>query len=214
MLRAEDVSGAVSSEFTDALSIEMGCWPMETLFDRARSYREGYPRADVSIEIDEGAIVQESLIYDASPPGILHDFHYAIESCSTMSPFEYHSGKSSAEVSEAVEFIDEGELPDGVVGFKSVVTNMETGEKKTNECVFLRFDHEGKKGLIYLAVTNPSGEPADLSPMDLIDPALRNAEAALDHTGLDSSTPSPAPTTTAGTSEAPSAAGSPIQSSE
>lgn len=78
-----------------------------------------------------------------------------------------------------------------VLGYTHVVTNLETGEKKTNQRVFLRFEHEGKKGLMYLSVMNPSGEPADLSPMDLIDPALRKAEATLDTTGLGSLISSP-----------------------
>lgn len=214
MLHVEDLSGAVSSEFKRSLRYDTGCGPILSFFNRARSYREGYPASTSYIKLEGETLVQESLIYDASRSDLLGDFHYAIDECFKMSPLEYHSGVESAEVSEVMEFIDASELPEGVVGYTSVVTNVETGEKRTVQRIFLRFDHEGEKGLMYLSVTNPSGEPADLSPMDLIDPALRKAEATLDHTGLGSLTPSPAPTTTAGTSEDPSATGSPTQASE
>ncbi|MCR2053708.1 hypothetical protein NSA19_12845 [Actinomyces bowdenii] len=210
MLDVEDVEGAVSSGIQN-FNNDSGCTPVTFLLHGNNSLSEDFPQTEVKIELDGGEVVWEALIYDAASPERINRFQDEIARCVKISPFTYYDNFESSEV---VEFIDASELPEGVVGYTSVVTNVETGEKRTVQRIFLRFDHEGKKGMMYLSVMNPSGEPADLSPVELIDPALRNAEATLDHTGLDSSTPSPAPTTTAGTSEAPSATDSPTQSSE
>ena len=125
MLHAEDLSGAVSSEFTSSFPADTGCWPLVPLSNRGVSEREGYPRANVSIELEGGVVVRESLIYDASRPNLLSDFHYAIDACFKMSPFQRYSGRESGEVSEMVEFIDAESLPQGVLGYTHVVTNLE-----------------------------------------------------------------------------------------
>ena len=209
MLEVADVPGATASEIAriDEATI---CRPMKQMLHRFYSRSEELPVTTVRFDVINGITVQQTLIYDSTGSDPIGDYQYAVDTCVEKSPLRY---KSDFQTTETFEVLDQSAVPRGVVGYTDVVTNEDAGAKSTIQRIFLRFDHEGKKGLMYLSVTNPSGEPADLSPMDLIDPALRKAEATLDHTGLGSLTPSPAPAT-ADASEAPSATDSPTQSSE
>ena len=209
MLEVADVPGATSSEIT-RIDEMTGCIDMRPVLHRFYSRGEKYPPTTIRLDSSNGVLVQQTLIYESTGSNPLRDVQYAIDECTKVAPMKY---RIDFQATELFEPLAQNAVPHGVLGYTNVVTNENTGTKSRTQRVFLRFDHEGKKGLMYLSVTNLSGEPADLSPMDLIDPALRNAEATLDHTGLDSSIPSPAPAT-ADASEDVSATGSPIQSSE
>ena len=211
MLGVDDVPGATTSEITriDEATI---CRPMKPMLHRFYSRSEELPATTVRFESSNGILVQQTLIYDSTGSDPIGDYQYAVNTCIEKSPLRYTSEFQTTEIFES---LDQRAVPQGVVGYTDIVTNEDTSTKSTTQRIFLRFDHEGKKGLMYLSVTNPSGEPADLSLVDLIDPALRKAEATLDTTALElRESRSSSPESPTAASEHASATGSPTRSGE
>ena len=177
MLRSSDVPGGTALE-ESRYQGGTGCGPIINALTHLYSTTDEFPEANIDITTTSEQVVSQRLIYNSTHASdLMANVSHGVDACVNTSPFDYYR---VGEVMERYEHLDSATLPEGIVGYRSVMTETDDGSAQTIERIIVSFTYEGSTGFMLISVMTPSGHPGELNPADLLDTALERAHVQID----------------------------------
>ncbi|CAM2893996.1 hypothetical protein ACSL103130_06415 [Actinomyces slackii] len=189
----EDNWRGVETVWTELMSYNTGCSTIDTMLDYSLPENRELRRTSVTFTF-QGVDITQTMALDIYVFNQLESFERIAASFSECDgeTFQFRSSEVSPRgsmVTEAFTAIPADQLPQGVVGYTSVITAEDGSQRTTQRIVVPVIDEHNNPGLIALSTTTDGPEPADLSPVDLLDAALTRAEVTIDPAALATPTP-------------------------
>jgi len=197
MLTAQDAPGATGVTWHENLIQFTSCPGLEKLLVLSNS--RSYDFSAITAEYPTGnSTVYETAVLNVSTPSPnehFEKFKNLITSCDGRQSGAYHTVISTPfQVTENFAATPAADLPDGLIGFTSLITADDGTDERTIQRIYapvITNSHE--PGIIVLTTVSDTDSPGAPAPLDLLDAALRRAGATVSSTAF--SSPSPDSTT-------------------
>lgn len=189
----EDNWRGVEAVWTERISYNTGCPEIDTRLDYSLPENREFQTTSVTFTF-HGVDITQTMALNTYVFNQLESFEHIAASISNCDgeTFQFQSSEVSPRgsmVTEAFTAIPADQLPRGVVGYTSVITAEDGSQRTTQRIVVPVIDEHNNPGFIALSTTTDGPEPADLSPVDLLDAALTRAEVTIDPAALTTPTP-------------------------
>lgn len=193
MLTANDVPGGTHTTWRDHLYNTTGCPKVDFNIDIQASHNADTANTTAVIDTEQSEVMQTMIlnIIDWSHGQTFQAISEYMAPCDGITFEAPYSAMPTAAgaLTESFALLPADQLPEGVIGYTSVITAADGTQRTFQRVVVALTDENGNPGLMVLTTAATGNQPSALTPLDLLDTALTKANATIDHTALNTSTP-------------------------